>query len=103
MLFVHDLDDLHQWDFLWNLRLREFVRSIDNQRQDWKRRASKAEERLAQFADTIPNTPSRQNVSDDRYATLRRYLAKKLHPDFAPDTTSKKWSETRFSRRSGSR
>jgi hypothetical protein len=30
------------------------------------------------------NNGGRQNVSDVRYASLKRYLAKRFHPDFAP-------------------
>ena len=42
-----------------------------------------AEAKLAQAADNVPSTPG-QNVSDVRYAALRRYLAKQFHPDHAP-------------------
>jgi hypothetical protein len=30
-LFIHDLADLHQWDFLWNVRLRELLLAVDEQ------------------------------------------------------------------------
>ena len=30
------------------------------------------------------NNDEHQNVSDLRYAALKRYLAKQFHPDFAP-------------------
>jgi hypothetical protein len=30
------------------------------------------------------NNGGHQNVSDVRYASLKRYLAKRFHPDFAP-------------------
>jgi hypothetical protein len=30
------------------------------------------------------NNGGRQNVSDVRYASLKRYLAKRFHPDYAP-------------------
>jgi hypothetical protein len=96
-LFVHELDDLHQWDFNWNLRLREFLISVDEQRESWRRRAieaaaklaeaerraMEAEAKLAEAADNVPSTPG-QNVSDVRYGALRRYLAKQFHPDHAP-------------------
>jgi hypothetical protein len=82
-LFVHELDDLHQWDFIWNLRLREFLLAIDEQRETWKRRAMEAERKLAEAADNVPSAPG-WNVSDVRYGALRRYLAKQFHPDHAP-------------------
>jgi hypothetical protein len=122
-LFVHEMDDLHQWDFIWNLRLREFLLAINEQRETLKRRAieaklaqaehraieaeaklaqaerrameaeaklaqaerraMEAEAKLAQAADNVPSTPG-QNVSDVRYAALKRYLAKQFHPDHAP-------------------
>jgi hypothetical protein len=82
-LFVHELDDLHQWDFNWNLRLREFLISVDEQRESWRRRALEAAAKLAQAADNVPSVPG-QNVSDVRYGALRRYLAKQFHPDHAP-------------------
>jgi hypothetical protein len=83
-LFIHEIDDLHQWDFLWNLRLREFLRVIACEQQEWKRRALEAEEKLVQAAGNVSNTRPGQNAGDVRYAALRRYLAKQLHPDFAP-------------------
>ena len=83
-LFVYELDDLYQWDFIWNLRLRQFLLAIDEQRENWKRRALEADAKLAEAADHVPNTAARQNVSDVRYAALKRYLAKQFHPDHAP-------------------
>ena len=43
-----------------------------------------AETQLLEAIAKTSNNGGRQNVSDVRYASLRRYLAKRLHPDFAP-------------------
>jgi hypothetical protein len=88
-LFLYDLDDLHQWDFVQNKnlakeneQLREFSQRLYQQRQSWKHRALVAEASLLECA--ANNGSGHQNVSDLRYATLKRYLAKQFHPDFAP-------------------
>jgi hypothetical protein len=39
------------------------------------------------------NTGGCQNVSDLRYAALKRYLAKRFHPNYAPDKASKRLFE----------
>jgi hypothetical protein len=83
-LFVHDLADLHQWDFLWNVRLRKSLLATDEQRREWECRALAAEKRLAELATNVPDTQSSPNASDVRFAALRRYLAKQFHPDHAP-------------------
>jgi hypothetical protein len=69
-LFLYDLEDLHQLDFIHNQqmakeieRLRVLSTTIVQQRESWS---------------------GHQNVSDVRYASLKRYLAKRFHPDFAP-------------------
>ena len=93
-LFLYELDDLHQWDFIHNQkmvkeieRLQDFARKIDEHRENWKRRALASEAKLAetdrQLAEALANA-NRQNVSKFRYAALRRYLAKRFHPDYAP-------------------
>jgi hypothetical protein len=86
-LFLNDLDDLHQWDFIHNQkmvkeieRLQAFSRKIDEHRENWKRRALLAEGKLAEAVASA----NRQNVSDLRYAALKRYLAKQFHPDHSP-------------------
>jgi hypothetical protein len=91
-LFLNDVDDLHQWDFIHhqkmmkeNERLRELLRTLHRQRESWKVRALVAEaESLEATAKTSNNNGSCQNVSDLRYAALRRYLAKQFHPDYSP-------------------
>jgi hypothetical protein len=82
-LFLNNLDDLHQWDFVRNQKLRESLRKIGEQRESWKHRALAAEATLVEVAANAANSRGR-NVSDLRYATLKRYLAKQLHPDHAP-------------------
>jgi hypothetical protein len=90
-LFLHDLDDLHQLDFVHNQqmmreieRLRVLSTTIDQQRESWKLRALMAEEQLLQAPAKTRNNGGCQNVSDVRYASLKRYLAKRFHPDHAP-------------------
>ena len=89
-LFLNELDDLHQWDFVHNQKtvkenekLRSFSRQLYEQRESWKYRALVAEATLLEVADTS-NNGGRDNVSDLRYAALKRYLAKQFHPDYAP-------------------
>jgi len=91
-LFFYDLDDLHQLDFVRNQqmvreieRLRVRSTRIDQQRESWKVRALMAEAQVleATIAKTSNNRGS-QKVSDLRYASLKRYLAKRFHPDYAP-------------------
>src|SRR6266516_741978 len=88
-LFLNELDDLHQWDFIHNQKtleeneqLRSFSQKLYEQRESWKYRALVAEATLLEVANS--NNRDRQNVSDLRYAALKRYLAKKFHPDHAP-------------------
>jgi hypothetical protein len=83
-LFLNDLDDLYQWDFIRNQKLRAVLRTVDEQRESWKRRALVAEMKLLEATANISNDHGGQSVSDLRYAALRRYLAKQFHPDYAP-------------------
>jgi hypothetical protein len=90
-LFLHDLDDLHQLDFIHNRqmakeieRLRVLSTTIVQQRDSWKVRALMAETQLLEATAKTSNNGGRQNVSDVRYASLKRYLAKRFHPDYAP-------------------
>src|SRR5439155_6567087 len=90
-LFFYDLDDLHQWDFVHNQqmvkrieRLRVRSTTIDQQRESWKVRALMAEAQLLEATAKPSNNGGRQNVSNLRYASLKRYLAKRFHPDYAP-------------------
>ena len=55
--------------------------NIDQQRSGWKVRALIAEQQLLE-AKTDNN--GRQPITDLRYASLKRYLAKRFHPDYAP-------------------
>ena len=87
-LFFYKLDDLHQLDFIDNQmmakeneKLRGFLRTIYQQRESWKHRALAAEAGLDEATAKINNSGGR--VSDLRYATLKRYLAKQFHPDYA--------------------
>ena len=86
-LFLHDLDDLHQLDFVQNKQMVkeiERLRRSEQQRESWKIRALMAEARLREAATKISNDGACHNVTDVRYASLKRYLAKQFHPDYAP-------------------
>jgi hypothetical protein len=90
-LFLYDLDDLHQLDFIHNQqmakeieRLRVLSTTTVQQRDSWKVRALMAETQLLETTAKTSNNGGRQNVSDVRYASLKRYLAKRFHPDYAP-------------------
>jgi hypothetical protein len=89
-IFLRNLDDLHQWDFVQNknmkkenVQLRAVSHTVHQQRQSWKHRALVAEATLLEI-ETRNNNDEPQNVRDLRYAALKRYLAKQFHPDFAP-------------------
>src|SRR5437667_12206729 len=90
-LFLHDLDDLRQLDFVRNQqmvreieRLRVRSSTIEEQRESWKVRALMAEAQLLEATAKASNNGGCQNVSDLRYASLKRYLSKRFHPDDAP-------------------
>jgi len=90
-LFLHDLDDLHQLDFVHNqIMVKEIERlgvrstTIEQQRESWKVRALIAEAQLLEATAKTTNNDRCQNISDVRYASLKRYLAKRFHPDYAP-------------------
>jgi hypothetical protein len=90
-LFLYELDDLHQLDFVHNQQMvREIerlrVRAItsDQQRESWKVRALMAEAQLLEATAKPTNNGAAQNVSDLRYSSLKRYLAKRFHPDYSP-------------------
>jgi hypothetical protein len=91
-LFLNDLDDLHQWDFMRNQqmvkeieRLRVLLTTTNQQRESWKVRALMAEAQLLEAtAKTGNKGGGAENVRDVRYASLKRYLAKRFHPDYAP-------------------
>jgi hypothetical protein len=118
-LFLYDLDDLHQLDFVQNQQMmREIERlrvrsstidqqreswkvraltaeaelleatartsNIDQQRAGWKVRALVAEQQLLEATAKTSNNGGCHTVSDLRYASLKRYLAKRFHPDYSP-------------------
>src|SRR5262245_52800320 len=90
-LFLYELDDLHQLDFIRNQqmvreieRLRVLSTSVDQQRETWKLRALMAEAELLEATANTSNNGGSQKVSDLRYASLKRYLAKRFHPDYSP-------------------
>ena len=90
-LFLYDLDDLHQLDFVHNQqmvreidRLRARSSTIEQQRESWKVRALMAEAQLFEATAKTSNNGGSQKVSGPRYASLKRYLAKRFHPDYAP-------------------
>ena len=86
-LFLHDLDDLHQLDFVQNKQMVkeiERLRRSEQQRESWKIRALMAEAQLREATTKISNNGACHNVTDVRYASLKRYLAKQFHPDYAP-------------------
>ena len=91
-LFLNDLDDLHKWDFIRNQqmvkeieRLRVLLTTTNQHRESWKVRALMAEAQLVEAtAKTGNKGGGAENVSDVRYASLNRYLAKRFHPDYAP-------------------
>src|SRR5271156_5299632 len=47
-LFVNELDDLHQWDFIHNRKVRALLRKTGEQLESWKRRALVAEMNLVE-------------------------------------------------------
>jgi hypothetical protein len=90
-LFLYELDDLHQLDFVQNRqmvreieRLRVRSSTIDQQRESWKVRALMAEAQLLEATARTSNNRGCQKVTDFRYASLKRYLAKRFHPDHSP-------------------
>ena len=54
--------------------------TLDQQRESWKVRALMAETQLLETTAKTSNNGGRQNVSDVRYASLKRYLAKAVPP-----------------------
>ncbi len=90
-LFLQALDDLYQWDFIQHkavLDEREGLRvrsaTLEQQRESWKVRALMAEAQLLEATTKTGSSEVRpHNVSDVRYASLKRFLAKRFHPDYA--------------------
>jgi hypothetical protein len=67
-----------------NERLRVLLAKIRQQRESWKVRALMREAQLLETTTRRSDKGNGQHVTDLRYASLKRYLAKQLHPDFAP-------------------
>src|SRR6266576_2219460 len=96
-LFLHDIDDLHQLDFVHNQqmvreieRLRVRATTTDQQRESWKVRALMAEAQLLEATAKPSNNGASPNVRDLRYSSLKRYLAKRFHPDYGPGQENEK-------------
>ena len=90
-LFLYDLDDLHQWEFIQHRemvkeleQLRARSATLQQQRESWKLRALMAEAQLLETTAKASSDVRARNVSDVRYASLKRFLAKRFHPDYAP-------------------
>jgi hypothetical protein len=64
--------------------LRVLSTTIEEQRESWKVRALIAEAQLLEATAKTRNNDGWQKVTDVRYASLKRYLAKQFHPDYAP-------------------
>jgi len=72
-IFLNDIDDLHQWDFIHYQkvmkeieRLQGLARKIDEHQENWKRRALAAEAKLAetdrQLAEALASANKCQRV-----------------------------------------
>jgi hypothetical protein len=109
-LFLNDLDDLHQWDFIHNRemvkengRLRVLLATIDQKRESWKVRALMAE---AQLLEALPNPATmvavRMSVTSGilRSSAIWQSGSTLITP---PDKASRRLFETRSSRKSGAR
>ena len=64
--------------------MRVLLAKIRQQRESWKVRALMREAQLLETTTRRSDKGNGQHVTDLRYASLKRYLAKQLHPDFAP-------------------
>src|SRR5256884_5623631 len=72
-LFLHDIDDLHQLDFVHNQqmvkeieRLRVLSTTTEQQRESWKVRALMAEAQLLEATAKTSNNDGCQKVTDVR-------------------------------------
>src|SRR5262245_51208780 len=81
----HPLDFVHNQQMVREIaRLRVRATTTDQQRESWKVRALMAEVQLLEATAKPSNNGASQNVSDLRYSSLKRYLAKRFHPDYGP-------------------
>ena len=90
-LFFYDLDDLYQLDYVRNQQMAREIEQLrvqlsmtDRQRESWRLRALMAEAELLEAIAKTKNNSGSNKVSELRYASLKRYLAKRFHPDYAP-------------------
>ncbi len=105
-LFLNELDDLHQWDFIHNQKtatenekLRSFSQNLYEQRESWKYRALVAEATLLEVADAS-NNGGRPNISDMRYGDIWQSSSTLITP---PEMASRRLCEMKYLRRFGVR
>jgi hypothetical protein len=84
-LFLHDLDDLHQLDFIHHRqmvkeieRLRVLSATIGQQRESWKARALMAEAQLLEATAKAGNDARGRNVSDVIEKIVRNEFFKEI-------------------------
>jgi hypothetical protein len=102
-LFLNDLDDLHQWDFIHNQEMMKEHEQLRQQRESWKVRALVAEAELLKATAKTSNNGGCQNVSDLsmlRSSAIWQSSSTLIAP---PDKASRRLSETRSSSKSGAR
>src|SRR5262249_3351420 len=90
-LFLNELDDLHQWEFVHNRamaqeidRLRLLLTTVNQHRESWKIRALRGG---APSLDATANTGGNRglkNVTAVGYVSPNRFLEKHSPPVFAP-------------------
>jgi hypothetical protein len=74
----------------WKLLVKELEQlrarsaTLQQQRESWKLRALMAEAQLLETTAKASSDVLARNVSDVRYASLKRFLAKRFHSDYAP-------------------
>src|SRR5258708_34722738 len=74
----------------WKLLVKELEQlharsaTLQQQRESWKLRALMAEAQLLETTAKTSSDVRARNVSDVRYASLKRFLTKRVHPDYAP-------------------
>ena len=87
-LFLNDLDDLHQWDFMRNQqmvkeieRLHVLLTTTNQQRESWKVRALMAEAQLLEAtAKTGNKGGGAENVSDSQVCLAQALSSKAVPP-----------------------
>src|SRR5215472_6109559 len=109
-LFLNDLDDLYQWDFIRNQqmvkqieRLRVLLTTTNQHRESWKVRALMAE---AQLLEATVKTGNKGVVRMSVTSGMRRSSAiwqSGSTPITPPDRASRSLFETRSSKKSGTR